>query len=73
MNACNTLEVHRLSHCIECNATGVVALDPRDPPLAVNECLCRDCALSAYDDLIEERETELTALKNTRELLEREN
>ena len=33
--------------------------DPRDPPMEEDECLCKDCCISALYDVIDQKETSL--------------
>jgi hypothetical protein len=49
--------------CVECQCGKAVSVDPRDPPLELDECLCLDCGESAYDERIEELEQELEQLR----------
>jgi hypothetical protein len=51
--------------CVECDGVAATELDPRDPPVELGACLCADCCLSVYEDMI----AELSEAKE--ELLER--
>lgn len=55
--------------CVECEEAEAVAIDPRVPPLELDECLCIECGESAYDERIDEVESELDSLRNERRAL----
>lgn len=53
-----------MTKCMECGELAhLVALDPREPPLDLGKCLCRECGVGAYNERIEELESELGDLK----------
>ena len=52
--------------CVECLDTKAVSEDPRDPPLDLGGCLCKDCGISAYDEVIEETQDYIKELQRQR-------
>lgn len=58
-----------MSECVECTAkVRKLYDDPRDPPLDEDPCLCLDCLVVALADEIEEKENELTELKDLHDI-----
>jgi len=51
--------------CLECEDAKAEYDDPRDPPLGLNECLCPDCALAAWQDVLAEAEDRVSEAKDT--------
>jgi len=41
------------SNCMDCGNGTRTYKDPRTPPLSVHLCLCKGCAVWAYDQAIE--------------------
>ncbi len=56
--------------CPECNEdVGELFGDPRTPPLETAPCLCKDCAINAYDDVIYEAQETLADAQRAQENL----
>jgi hypothetical protein len=52
------------SKCMDCcESTPLLYEDPRVPPLDIEPCLCRDCALGNLDEVIEDRLAEIESLR----------
>lgn len=58
--------------CVECEESAAVMEDPRDPPVELGDCLCRDCGEAALNDRIDELETELDELRVELKTLKKE-
>ena len=52
-----------MSHCMECDEHKAHHHDFRSPPLELGECLCDNCALGIYEELLEEAQRNLDELK----------
>lgn len=50
------------AYCLECEGPAQ-RMDPRSPPLDVNECLCDDCYYAALEDLLEVAEADVAWLQ----------
>lgn len=51
--------------CEDCGEDVVVEFsDPREPPLDEEVCLCRDCAINAFSEAIDDAEQHLLILRH---------
>ena len=55
--------------CVECEERRAAYMDPREPPLEIDNCLCKECDRGSCQDRMEELEEEIDDLKREIESL----